>query len=260
MNMLQNVIPLSQFQQTRSPSLKRINRRVNRLSKLAKLESEEIRSVELDQSDANIILGRQNSKKTNIAFEWFDKPKVTFEEFPKMKAKILSEIENIEPLIETYFKMIVTLEMANRIAEYTNKKIKLINIENLNYLKYKEQVNRLLKDPITVDDIYAFIGILLLLGITKKSDVNVEALWSETSIHYADFAVAAMSRDRFKLIARNLTFDDLNTRKDRCNQKFYKMSEIFNIIKSNLSLINPSFSLCVDEELYAFRGLDKYFN
>ena len=63
-----------------------------------------------------------------------------------------------------------------------------------------------------------------------------------------------------KLKARNLTFDDLNTRKDRCSQKFHKMSEIFNIFKSNLSLINPSFSLCVDEELYAFRGLDKYFN
>ena len=76
MNMLQTVIPLSQFQQTRSPSLKRINRRVNRLSKLAKLESEEIRSVEFDQSDANVILGRQNTKKTNIAFEWFEKPKV----------------------------------------------------------------------------------------------------------------------------------------------------------------------------------------
>jgi hypothetical protein len=40
-----------------------------------------------------------------------------------------------------------------------------------------------------------------------------------------------MSRGRFQLIAKNLTFDYLETQKSRENQKFYKMSEIFDDFK-----------------------------
>jgi hypothetical protein len=63
-----------------------------------------------------------------------------------------------------------------------------------------------------------------------------------------------MTRDKFKLIARNISFDNLETRYERSSKKFYKMSDIFDNFKANLALSIPSFKLCVDEELYAFRG------
>ena len=68
-----------------------------------------------------------------------------------------------------------------------------------------------------------------------------------------------MFRDRFQLISRNITFDDIETINDRTSHKFHKILEIFNEFKVNLSLVTPSNLLCVEEELYAFRGLNKIF-
>jgi hypothetical protein len=99
---------------------------------------------------------------------------------------------------------------------------------------------------ITTEEINSFIGLLVLLGITKKSDISIEALWNCSCLHYAPFASAAMSRERFQLIIKNITFDDLDTRKERQSHKFYKMSDIFNDFKDNLPLVIPSFLLCVN--------------
>jgi hypothetical protein len=71
----------------------------------------------------------------------------------------------------------------------------------------KERLN---KKEITSEDLYAFIGILILLEITKKSNVSIEKPWSKDSIHFAPFAKAVLSRNRFNLIARNITFDDIS--------------------------------------------------
>ena len=73
-------------------------------------------------------------------------------------------------------------------------------------------------------------------------------------IHYSPFAAAAMSRNRFKLISRYISFDDIDTRVKRANNKFHKMEATFNHFKRNLNLIIPSYYLCDDETLYAFRG------
>jgi hypothetical protein len=63
-----------------------------------------------------------------------------------------------------------------------------------------------------------------------------------------------MTRDKFKLNARNISFDTLETRYERSNKKFHKMSDIFDNFKANLALNIQSFKRSVDEELYAFRG------
>ncbi len=73
-------------------------------------------------------------------------------------------------------------------------------------------------------------------------------------MHYLKEASTAMARNRFQLIISRITFDDVTTREIRKTNKFFKMDEIFNIFKQNIKLIEPSQNLCVDEELYAFRG------
>lgn len=90
----------------------------------------------------------------------------------------------------------------------------MIRLIDLNVIPNEKQLNQrqpLIKNEITIDEIYAFIGILILFGITKKIHVRIDELWSEKSIHFTPFAVAAMSRERFQLIALNITFDDLGT-------------------------------------------------
>ena len=115
------------------------------------------------------------------------------------------------------------MDMVDKIANYTNKKIRLIDNQFLE-LKNRE---KLMSVDVSSDEIYAFIGILLLLGITKKSNESIETLWNVNSLHYASFGAATMSRDRFQLISRYLTFDDLDTRQVRKHFKFHKMQEIF---------------------------------
>ena len=73
-------------------------------------------------------------------------------------------------------------------------------------------------------------------------------------MHHCPFATEAMSRERFQLISRHICFDDIDTRKNRENNKFHKMEAIFKLYKKNLNLIVPSYQLCIDETLYAFRG------
>ena len=63
-----------------------------------------------------------------------------------------------------------------------------------------------------------------------------------------------MTRERFKILTANLIFDNLELR-TASHSKFSKMSEIFNIFKSNISTpLVPGASLCIDEQLFAFRG------
>jgi hypothetical protein len=40
-----------------------------------------------------------------------------------MKTKVIPELENIEPSIEIYFKMLITPDMVSKITEFTNQKI-----------------------------------------------------------------------------------------------------------------------------------------
>jgi hypothetical protein len=97
--------------------------------------------------------------------------------------------------------MLIPISMVEKIAKYTNKKIKIINRDKeLENKSYRLQRHRLESVEVNTDEIY---GSLILLGITKKSDINIESLWKESSLDYAPFAAATFSRDRFKLIKKS---------------------------------------------------------
>ena len=203
--------------------------------------------------EENTVLYGGINKKNPHPFEWYVHPNKIFTKKGFRNTRVIHLLHN-EKSIEIFFKKIITPEIVNLIAKYTNKKIDLIDNRNLKNDEYKLKRDRLIENEVSSQEIYAFIGVLILLGITKKSNESIESLWNSNSLHYASFAAATMSRDRFQLLSRYITFDDLDTRVIRKNYKFHKMQEIFDAFKSNLQLIIPSNSLCVDEELYAFRG------
>ena len=85
-------------------------------------------------------------------------------------------------------------------------------------------------------ELKAFCGLLLLFGLTKKHDVDINEIYCPQSVNHLEWASVCMKRDRFKEIARFICFDDIDTRSVRMssNPKFFKMSEVFDIFKNNL--------------------------
>lgn len=109
----------------------------------------------------------------------------------------------------------------------------------------------------TRKEIRAFIGLLLIFGVTKKHDIEINMIWKEDSLHYCKWAAITMSRDRFKVLTSHITFDDVFSRKTREKTigKFYLMNNIFEKIRIRVvEAFNPGQNLCVDETLYPFRG------
>ena len=117
---------------------------------------------------------------------------------------------------EDFFKLIITYEILLKIVENTNSRIELNKIE---------------ADRITPNELLVFIGLLILFGQTKKSNDTIQSLWSAESIHWSPLTTAAMTRTRFHLISRQITFDDnrpeIRKSKKLINHKFYKIDEIF---------------------------------
>ena len=104
--------------------------------------------------------------------------------------------------------MIISSDIVQVITNYTNKRIQWIDYSSIKNVKYRHQRQRQVKNPLTVEELYAFIGLFRLIGITKKTHLALDELWSVKSIHYLPIAAAAMTRERFQLIAKNITFDD----------------------------------------------------
>ena len=118
-------------------------------------------------------------------------------------------------------------------------------------------MNEVQADPITIIEMRAYIGLLLLFGAMKKNDVEIHEMWSSDSINHSFHATSCMSRDRFKLISSCIYFDDYNTREKRKHfyKKFYKMIEIFSMFRENIRFAyDPVPHLCIDETLYSYRG------
>lgn len=65
---------------------------------------------------------------------------------------------------------------------------------------------------VTIEEMHAFIGLLILRGVYKATGENTEELWSADG--RAVFG-QTMSYNRFRLIRRFLRFDDKSTRQTR---------------------------------------------
>ena len=63
--------------------------------------------------------------------------------------------------------------------------------------------------PVSSVEIKGFIGLMLLLGATKKHDLEISEVYKFGSVHHTDWATVCMSKERFHLISAKITFDDL---------------------------------------------------
>ena len=96
--------------------------------------------------------------------------------------------------IDEFFFFLIDDIIIDKIIQYTNIKLNKIGEKNT----YPTEIK-------------AYFGILLLFGCLKKNDVEVAQLWEQQddSVHNVPYATAAMPRDRFKTISRNICFDNI---------------------------------------------------
>ncbi len=107
---------------------------------------------------------------------------------------------------------------------------------------------------VTDNEITGYIGILIILGLTKKRNIDVDQIWSPSSIHYFEYVTLIMSRNRYQIISRYLTFDYVDA-STASTSKFRKMQYIFSEFQQKCSaLFEPHSHVCIDETLYAFLG------
>ena len=153
-------------------------------------------------------------------------------------SKFKVETKNLNSMLE-FFDHFINEEMVNEILDCTNER-----------LNSEEQL-------ITVYELRGFFGLLLLFGVTKKHDIEVSEIWNTESVHHLDWASVCMSRKRFLLICRKISFDQLSFRLERSfrDPKIFKMRNVLTIFKKNcVSGLIPGSKLCIDEQLYSFRG------
>ena len=166
-----------------------------------------------------------------------------YDQEPKF-ASVVKDCENLSD----FFNFLINDQMIEIIVSSTNKKLAI-------YSKDKNYLHTLNLEPVNSIEIRAFIGLLLLFGVLKKNDVEIQEIWSEESyenIHSCYFATAAMSRNRFNTISSCVSFDEIETREQRKvnDPKFYKMRSYFEQFRKNIRVAyEPGYLLCVDETL-----------
>ena len=111
--------------------------------------------------------------------------------------------------------------------------------------------NKLKIDHVTSNEIYAYIGVRIMMGAYNDSTQDIIDIWSkgQSRLVYN----GAMSKTRYFQITRVMRFDDVRYRLP--TDWSYKMRHFFELFRLKcVNVFNPSDSLCVDETLSLFRG------
>jgi hypothetical protein len=145
--------------------------------------------------------------------------------------------------IQDAFTCFITEKILHKILVYSNAE--RINKDNSND-KSKE---------ITIIELKACIGLLLLAGLLGKSKRNLKTLWKRSPLVSPIFK-ATMGRSRFEKIISSLRFDDKTTREERKGKdKFAAIREVWSDFQDNLQkCFTPGSYVTIDEQLLSFKG------
>jgi len=137
------------------------------------------------------------------------------------------------------FKSFFTDNVIKFIVQFTNEEAKR---HNFNWI------------DTTVQEIQTYIGLLLLAGVYRSRFEPIQNLWS-TALGRPIFG-QAMRRDRFLALTRFLRFDSKDDRVERRQRdKLAPIRTICDIIQLKFRAnFKAGASVCVDEQLLAFRG------
>ncbi|KAJ4438729.1 hypothetical protein ANN_14678 [Periplaneta americana] len=185
-------------------------------------DTEYHREIESDSSSRSSSPDQQHASTSNIA----------------VIARSGREYTTAPPRqVRRIFQKFITPEIVNIIVHHTNEDASIRNLKLTN-----------------TEELYAFIGILILMGANKDSELPIDDLWGK--VLGKNIYTATMNRIRFGELLSLIRFDDKQTRTERRKQDkfcpirevFYKIDELF------VKYYIPSAHLTIDEMLSLFRG------
>ena len=147
---------------------------------------------------------------------------------------------------EVFAKFLPDVLLAE-VVVHTNDKIVIIRN------KFKRPNDPTFKD-MTLMELRAFLGILIMTGARKDNHLTSEDMFSRSQ--GCPFYRSVMSERRFAFIQRALRFDSLATRHERVTtDRFAPIRSLWDQVITNcIANYEPSGHLTVDEQLLAFRG------
>lgn len=104
------------------------------------------------------------------------------------------------------------------------------------------------------DELYVFIGLLILAGVYRAKNEPISQLWSKTDGR--SIFGKSMSRDRFQKLQSYLRFDDRTTRIERrADDKLAPIRELIELFATKCrSSYKPGQNITIDEQLLSYRG------
>ncbi|KAG5871002.1 hypothetical protein JTB14_012854 [Gonioctena quinquepunctata] len=109
-----------------------------------------------------------------------------------------------------------------------------------------------------MNELHAFMGILLAAGRNHSGRLFITEMWCKGELFRQPFFTAAMLRDRYKEIFRNIRFDDPTTKAERIENTKDKLQAIRTLYdqftQNCIRQYSPGANITVDERLATFRG------
>lgn len=158
-------------------------------------------------------------------------------------------LANKEPY--DYFKLFLTDDILNCMVLETNRNAE----QYLKSIRLSRSSRFHSWEPIVLEDMTKFIGLLLWMGVVKYP--NIADYWSKAERYENSVAPKIMSRNKFELILRFWHFAD-NETSDK-SDRLYKIRNILDKINFNFEhLLTPGEIIAVDESMIPFRGRLKF--
>uniref|UniRef100_A0A0K0E1W0 PiggyBac transposable element-derived protein 4 n=1 Tax=Strongyloides stercoralis TaxID=6248 RepID=A0A0K0E1W0_STRER len=173
-------------------------------------------------------------------------PRFPFLGQPGIKKNILDASNSL-----LFFELFFDEQLVLHIVTETNR----FADQYINQHPGKEKSRTKFWHPTNTKEIYIFLGILILQGITIKPDISL--YWSKNKLIETPIFGKLMSRNRFQLIMKFLHFSDNSTFDENShpNPKLRKIWPVFfDLMKKFSSVYTPERDLSIDESLMLFKG------
>ncbi|KAI6646348.1 PiggyBac transposable element-derived protein 4 [Oopsacas minuta] len=168
---------------------------------------------------------------------------------PKEHFATLTDLSKESTTPGEFMKLFFNHEVCNHILEMTNKKLQF-------HLDEHPDISRPYFSLFVIDELYAFIGMMILFGVFRSSREPLSELYSDDPNKGRPIFPAAMPRDRMKHLLRFLRFDDIYSRIERVkSDKLAPIRFVFDNINSTLnSAYSSNTNVTIDEHLCRYRG------
>ena len=152
--------------------------------------------------------------------------------------------------VKEAFQVLITQEMVLLLVEETNRRAHLI----MKQWNKKNPAKEYHWKDTDLEEMWAFIGLLLLAGVHRAKNETLNELWS--LINGRPIFRATMTKNRFKALLRFCRFDNTRTREERLkSDKLAAIRDLWTMFLARLQICyTPGGSLTVDEQLIPTRG------